>query len=234
MNYVGATDPGQVRSKNEDCYGFDAARGVAVLADGMGGLNAGEIASAAAVRAFLAAIPENCDAAALAEAASQANHQVYQRSREQLGHGVMGTTLVACVAAHASGARWLFANVGDSRAYLLRDRLLRQVTRDHSVVQELTEQGLLTRAEARYAPNRHIITRAIGLEAAVVADVDEIDRQDGDVVLLCSDGLTDMLQESAITEILISAESPRIAADRLVAAANRAGGIDNISLVLIS
>lgn len=234
MKYVGATDLGQVRSENEDCYGFDAARGVAVLADGMGGLNAGEVASAAAVRAFLAAIPENCDSEALARAASQANDQVYRLSREQVGPGVMGTTLVACVAAQTGSARWLFANVGDSRAYLLRDQMLRQVTRDHSVVQELTEQGLLTRAEARYAPNRHIITRAIGLEEAVEADVDEIEREEGDLVLLCSDGLTDMLLESAITEILITAESPRVAAERLVAAANGAGGIDNISLVLIS
>ena len=235
MNYVGATDLGQVRSGNEDCYGFDAARRVAVLADGMGGLNAGEIASAAAVRAFLSAVPPACDSAGLAAAARYANEQVFTLSRANGGHGVMGTTLVASVAfdSAAGEARWLFANIGDSRAYLLREGALTQVTRDHSVVQELTEQGVLTADEARVAPNRHVITRAVGLEPQVDPDIAELERQAGDLVLLCSDGLTDMLDEEAIVDILTASESLSVAADQLVAAANRAGGIDNISVVLI-
>ncbi|MEM1434994.1 MAG: Stp1/IreP family PP2C-type Ser/Thr phosphatase [Pseudomonadota bacterium] len=235
MNYVGVTDLGQVRSGNEDCYGFDAARRVAVLADGMGGLNAGEIASAAAVRAFLSAVPEGCDSAALAAAARHANEQVFALSRASIGQGVMGTTLVASVAfdSAAGEARWLFANIGDSRAYLLRDGALTQVTRDHSVVQELTEQGVLTADEARVAPNRHVITRAVGLEPEVDPDIAELERQGGDLVLLCSDGLTDMLHEEAIVDVLTASDSLAVAADQLVAAANRAGGVDNISVVLI-
>ncbi|MEM6710289.1 MAG: Stp1/IreP family PP2C-type Ser/Thr phosphatase [Pseudomonadota bacterium] len=235
MRYVGATDAGRVRSGNEDCYGFDASRSVAVLADGMGGLNAGEVASAAAVKAFLDRVPADCDAATLTAAVGHANGEVYELARSQGGHALMGTTLVACVnGLRPDGALlWLFANVGDSRAYLLRDRKLTQVTRDHSVVQELTEQGVMTAAEARVAPNRHIITRAIGLEPEVDVDVEAIQRHENDLVLLCSDGLTDMLTEATIAEVLTSESDLASAADRLVAAANEAGGMDNISVVLI-
>ena len=237
MRFVGATDLGRVRSGNEDCYGFDARRQVAVLADGMGGLNAGEVASAAAVRAFLDAVPAECDEAALARAAREANLAVYELSTAQDHHNLMGTTLVACVAidgAVASDGRWLFANIGDSRAYLFRAGALSQITRDHSVVQELTEQGLLTAAEARTAPNRHIITRAVGLEAEVEADIAQVPRLAGDLVLLCSDGLTDMLTETALSAILSADQSLEATADALVEAANQAGGVDNISVVLIS
>ena len=236
MRFVGSTDLGKVRSGNEDCYGFDARRRVAVLADGMGGLNAGEVASAAAVRAFLDEVPDPCDRDSLASAAKHANRTVYELSHTHPDTSLMGTTLVACVAVgddSAEEARWLFANIGDSRAYLLRDGDLIQVTRDHSVVQELTEQGLLTEAEARTAPNRHIITRAVGLEAEVEADIAELPRASGDLVLLCSDGLTDMLAEPVLHELLQQDDPLEQAADALVAAANQAGGVDNISVVLI-
>lgn len=240
MKFVGATDPGQVRLGNEDCYGIDAARRVAVLADGMGGLNAGEVASAAAVRAFLEAVPESCDAAALKQAAMEANRSVFEMSRDNAALGTMGTTLVACAASHSGGQdgrttqhQWLFAHIGDSRAYLLRDGALERVTRDHSVVQEMLDHGLLSEQEAQRAPNRHIITRAIGLEAQVLADIIELPRQMNDLVLLCSDGLSDMVSESDIAAILSDTQSTDLAAEQLITAANRAGGNDNISVVLI-
>ena len=238
MRFVGVTDLGRVRTGNEDCYGFDARRRVAVLADGMGGLNAGEVASAAAVRAFLDAVPANCDETALAQAAREANLAVFELSNAHAETNLMGTTLVACVAAENGAAgtdedAWLFANIGDSRAYLFRSGELSQVTRDHSVVQELTDQGLLTAAEARTAPNRHIITRAVGLEAVVDADIATVPRLAGDLVLLCSDGLTDMLTESSLSAILCADQTLEAAADALVEAANQAGGVDNISVVLI-
>lgn len=236
MKIVGATDLGQVRLGNEDCYGFDAGRQVAVLADGMGGLNAGEVASAAAVQAFLEAIPEDCDSAAINKAAMEANRKVFEMSRDNAALGTMGTTLVACVGQPRAGddpERWLFAHIGDSRAYLLRNGAFERVTRDHSVVQEMLDHGLLSEAEARRAPNRHIITRAIGLEAQVIADVIELPREQGDLILLCSDGLSDMVSETDIATILLETDSASVAADQLIAAANRAGGNDNISVVLI-
>ncbi|MEM1231738.1 MAG: Stp1/IreP family PP2C-type Ser/Thr phosphatase [Pseudomonadota bacterium] len=236
MKFVGATDPGQVRLGNEDSYGFDAARRVAVLADGMGGLNAGEIASAAAVRAFLEAVPDAMEGSDLKQAAMEANRKVFEMSRDNTALGTMGTTLVACAAVNGTDgaqARWLFAHIGDSRAYLLRDGALERVTRDHSVVQEMLEHGLLSEAEARRAPNRHIITRAIGLEAQVNADIIEVERHNGDLVLLCSDGLSDMVTEADIAAVLLEADTPGVAADQLIAAANRAGGNDNISVVII-
>ena len=236
MKIVGATDLGQVRLGNEDCYGFDAARGVAVLADGMGGLNAGEVASAAAVQAFLEAIPEHCDGVAIKKAAMEANRKVFEMSRDNAALGTMGTTLVACVGMARAGddpERWLFVHIGDSRAYLLRNAVLERVTRDHSVVQEMLDHGLLSESEALRAPNRHIITRAIGLEAQVLADVIELPREQGDLILLCSDGLSDMVTEPDIAAILLETDSPAVAADQLIAAANRAGGNDNISVVLI-
>ncbi|MFK7915506.1 MAG: Stp1/IreP family PP2C-type Ser/Thr phosphatase [Pseudomonadales bacterium] len=236
MKIVGATDLGQVRLGNEDSYGFDVARQVAVLADGMGGLNAGEVASAAAVQAFLEAIPEGCDGTAIERAAMEANRKVFEMSRDNAALGTMGTTLVACVGVPRSGAeaeRWLFAHIGDSRAYMLRDGALDRVTRDHSVVQEMLDHGLLSESEALRAPNRHIITRAIGLEAQVLADVIELPREPGDLILLCSDGLSDMVTEPDIASILQDTESPSVAAEQLIAAANRAGGNDNISVVLI-
>jgi protein phosphatase len=235
MKFVGATDLGQVRLGNEDSYGFDAGRRVAVLADGMGGLNAGEIASAAAVRAFLEAVPERMTGPDLEQAAMEANRKVFEMSRDNTALGTMGTTLVACAfAAQESGGQWLFAHIGDSRAYLLRSGELERVTRDHSVVQEMLDHGLLTETEAARAPNRHIITRAIGLEAQVTADIIELEQQPGDQILLCSDGLSDMVSEADMLAILTTAEAPSVAADQLIAAANRAGGNDNISVVLIS
>ncbi|MGI9326823.1 MAG: protein phosphatase 2C domain-containing protein [Pseudomonadales bacterium] len=240
MKFVGATDLGQVRLGNEDAYGFDAGRRVAVLADGMGGLNAGEVASAAAVRAFLEAVPDQCDGVALKKAAMEANRKVFEMSRDNAALGTMGTTLVGCAAAEGAVDDatsdlpiWLFVHIGDSRAYLLRDGQLERVTRDHSVVQEMLDHGLLSEFEARRAPNRHIITRAIGLEAQVIADIIELPRQSNDLILLCSDGLTDMVIESDISAILTDIESPDVAAEQLIAAANRAGGNDNISVVLI-
>ena len=167
----------------------------------------------------------------MAGALCAANDKVFGLSIRQGELHNMGTTLVACALAADGG--WVVGHVGDSRAYLLRERELMQMTRDHSVVQEMFEQGMLSAAEARVAANRHIITRAIGLQAEVEVDVRVLPSQPGDLMLLCSDGLSDMLDDRAILELLLGRESLSSAAAQLIASANRGwrygqhhGGVD--------
>ena len=238
MKFIGQTEIGQVREGNEDAFGHDALRQVGVLADGMGGLNAGEVASQQAVGAFLAALqPDDdstaqyCNAFIMREAIVAANTKVYGLSLSNELWRNMGTTLVAC--ALDGQGRWVLGHIGDSRAYLLRKRRLVTVTKDHSVVQEMIDQGILSEAEAVTAANRHIITRAVGLEASIEPEVKLLAAEAGDLMLLCSDGLSDMITLAAIEQILVQRESLEGAAAQLVAAANRAGGKDNITVLLI-
>jgi protein phosphatase len=202
-----------------------------VLADGMGGLNAGEVASQEAVYRFLEALEEPLAARALARAVSDANTHVYELSRSDPELVNMGTTIVAC--GLAADGRWAVAHVGDSRAYLFRDGELQLLTMDHSIVQQMVEQGALSEEEAWASPNRHIITRAVGLEAEVAVEAAEVERKCGDVLLLCSDGLSDLLRDELIAEVLREQPSLDTAADQLIAAANRAGGTDNITVLLV-
>ena len=236
---VGRTDRGSVRANNEDAVVVDQTLGVALLADGMGGLQAGEIASAeavATVHGFVSAVAE-IDELSLSEAINTANARIFDLAEFGDDIVALGTTLVVWAVTSEDG-RCVVANVGDSRAYQIRDGVFTQLTRDHSVVQQMIDSGAMSGDEARHAANRNVITRALGLEREVVADIEVHDCLSGDVILLCSDGLSDMLTDDTIEEILVSAglvdqASLDAVAESLVEAANAAGGVDNISVILI-
>ena len=234
MEIVGRTDRGRLRERNEDSVAVDTALGVAVVADGMGGLHHGHLASQEAVAAvldYLRKAKSPVDDAALEAALAVANERVWASSR--VAASVMGTTAVVLAMDHGLGR---IAHVGDSRAYLYHDGRLRQLTRDHSMVQEMVDRGLIGAETARRSPSRNVITRALGLEAAFEPDVAEVALAPGDLVLLCSDGLWDMLEDGRIAALLAPAAAGRQplarCADVLVEAANEAGGLDNITVAL--
>jgi PPM family protein phosphatase len=234
------TDAGKVRSQNEDAVAADEEARFAVLADGMGGHRAGEIASRIAVDTISSSIRARlltnepltvarAEAVITSEIAA-ANSAVLQAASSQDAYRGMGTTLVLAIWHHAGIT---YGHVGDSRLYVLRRGELQQLTRDHSIVQEQLERGAITVEQARHALNRNVLTRAVGIDPVVTADIRSTAIEAGDVFLLCSDGLTDMLRDSLIESILRSfADDARAAAKRLVAAANDAGGFDNISVVV--
>ncbi len=241
MMMVSRTDRGRVRSNNEDAVVVDQTLGVAILADGMGGLQAGEVASAEAVdtiHGFLSAVAE-IDEHSLNEAIGTANARIFDLAEFGDDIVALGTTLVVwAVAAAFDDPRCIVANVGDSRAYRLRDTVLAQLTRDHSLIQQLIDSGALTDEEARSATHRNVITRAVGLEREVTVDIETHEYRPGDLYLLCSDGLTDMLSDAAIEDLLkpdafVDQQTLRDVADNLIEAANAAGGVDNISIALI-
>ena len=228
--HVARTDTGHQRSTNEDSHLARAP--VFVIADGMGGAQAGEVASQLAIAHFAQALPgEDSDGAEqrLARAVQEANAEIHARSEADARRAGMGTTLTA---AYVGPSEVSFAHVGDSRAYLLRDGELERITGDHSLVEELLRQGRLTEEEAEEHPQRSIITRALGPEPDVEVDTFTRTAADGDVYLICSDGLTSMVPEATVAEILREAPDITTAADRLVAAALDAGGRDNVTVVL--
>lgn len=232
MDIVGRTHRGLVRENNEDCFAVDERLQALVLADGMGGLNAGEHASAETVRTILQSLrlsqPLTLDD--LERAIHEANKRVWTLSREVPSLANMGTTVIVCV---RQGDHALVGHVGDSRLYRFRDGKLQAMTADHSLVQQLVDEGIIDPADAHTAPNRNIITRAVGIEARVSVDLCQIDLAAGDVLLLCSDGLSDMLDDPAL-ERLVAAQSDDLAllGSSLVDSANSRGGFDNISLLL--
>jgi serine/threonine protein phosphatase PrpC len=235
LEIVARTDTGKVRTNNEDVVAYDVHAGVAVLADGMGGLAAGEVASRIAVESTLRLLraTERRDEPTLIDTIRDANLAVRTAAS---GDGQMGTTLV--VWALTPLGQCFVGHVGDSRAYRLRAGNLQRMTTDHSLVQQLVNDGVLSEAEAATAPNRNVITRAIGLEEQVEAEVRSWVYSPGDVFLLCSDGLTDLISEPVVEEILnAQLTEPEAAldsaADRLIRRANDAGGYDNISVILI-
>ena len=240
MRIAARSDQGKVRYNNEDCLAFDARLGIAVLADGMGGLNAGEVASATAVEAVMQHLVENTErlgqdeaGATLREALELANRRVYALSDSRREFNGMGTTVVVAV---VNDGRFIAAHIGDSRAYRFRDGELARLTSDHSLVQQLVAQGILSAAEARRAPNRNIVTRAVGIEIDVECDLTEVDAVVGDLFLLCSDGLTDMLDDPVIATLCaewIADEELAPLVDTLVDAALAAGGFDNVSVVAL-
>ena len=224
------TDTGKRRLGNEDAYVFEPP--LFAIADGMGGARAGEIAADLAASALEEASAETREAAQLSAIIAEANRRVWERSRADPATAGMGTTVtIALVDAPAGTIS--FGHVGDSRAYRLRDGVLEQVTTDHSLVAELVESGVLTPEEAERHPQRSAITKAVGTEPSVDADVFTRDTLPGDLFLLCSDGLSDMLSEEDIASAIAGAErDPEAAGDALVAAANARGGEDNITVVL--
>ena len=225
---VARSHSGKVRPNNEDSIGFLAHAGTAVLADGMGGLNAGEVASHQAVELVLKGLGAGLG---MQQVIEDANRDVYSLSQTDPGLNNMGTTLVAW---QLSGDVVWLGNVGDSRIYRHRGSELTQLTRDHSVVQQLVDSGVMTPQEARAAPNRNIITRALGIESNVDVQVLQDKPQPGDVYMLCSDGVTDMLEPDVLAELFKTHEAPERLVDAIVDAANEAGGVDNISAILVA
>jgi len=238
------SDAGRVRANNEDSLDWDGDAGLFVVADGMGGCNGGEVASSLAVRALLAEFRQlpltlpakDAGVAALSPSAMRlctailkANRAVYEASLQDANLAGMGTTLVATL---FHGGRVIIASIGDSRVYRFRDGQLEQLTVDHTVLQEQIEYGLITPEQARFMEGRGLITRALGVEPGIEVDVQEQVLQNGDIYLLCSDGLFDMLDDAEIAAILRDGEDMQTIARRLVDAANNRGGYDNISLIL--
>jgi serine/threonine protein phosphatase PrpC len=220
------TDTGRQRHANEDSY--YARSPIYVVADGMGGAQAGEVASRIAADVFDEDMGDGNPEEQLAERAQEANRRIFERARADASHSGMGTTLTGAL---VSDDEVSIVHVGDSRAYLFREGELRQLTRDHSLVEELRRRGQLTPEEAEEHPQRSIITRALGPEPEVELDVHTHQARAGDVFLLCSDGLTSMVREERLREILTGARTLDEAVDRLVNEANEAGGRDNITVV---
>jgi len=239
LEVYGASDKGKVRDLNEDSFcvhGFTRQEpyGFCVVSDGMGGHNAGEVASQKTVqfvaeellkRPAVDEVPK-----ALNQAVEDANQRVYRMAMANQSQRGMGATLVA---AYVCPDEVYIANVGDSRAYACRNRELLQITRDHSVVEELVANGTITKEEARNHPQRNIITRAIGADGLTEADIFEYDYYAGDVLLLCSDGLSTMLTDEEIQEIITQNTDAKTMVTALIDAANAKGGRDNITVVCI-
>ena len=237
-----ATDVGRVRELNEDNFGFDASRGVFALADGMGGCNGGEVASAIAINAVMTALRRELDGAAdlddrsvrvwrqLTQAIGRANEEIFVEGQKAIDLDGMGTTLVV---AWFDGDRLVVANIGDSRLYRMRDGLLVQMTVDHTVLREQLDFGLITPDQARVSNQRGLLTRALGIDLSVEVDLTEHAVQAGDMYLLCSDGLIDMLEDEEIQRVLRAFESDlQVAATQLVKMANERGGYDNTTVVV--
>jgi PPM family protein phosphatase len=225
---VGLTDVGRQRQSNEDSY-FEGPPLFAV-ADGMGGARAGEVASRIAVEAFGdSREPAGDPEAQLVEIARTANRRIYELARSDDAYAGMGTTLTAVI---VGGREVTVGHVGDSRLYRLREGALERLTTDHSLVEEYVRAGRLAPEEAESHPQKSIITRALGVEADVDVDTLTCDAREGDVFLICSDGLTGMVSEDDVAHVLRERESLEQAARDLVDAANQAGGRDNITVVL--
>jgi protein phosphatase len=220
------SDTGRQRNANEDSFFVRAP--IFVVADGMGGAQAGEVASKAAADAFDVDLPDGPPEQLLRETILAANRTIHDLARADPSRAGMGTTLTAAIV-DAPGEEVAIGHVGDSRAYRLRAGKLEQLTRDHSLVEEMRRKGQLTDAQAEDHPQRSIITRALGPEPEVEPDVQTVSAAPGDVFLICSDGLTTMLAEEQIAKLLAGASSMSAAVRALIDEANRAGGRDNIT-----
>jgi PPM family protein phosphatase len=222
------TDTGRQRNANEDSF-FTRAP-VFVVADGMGGAQAGEVASKAAAEAFAGDLASAPPERVLRETIEGANRTIHRHAREDPGLAGMGTTITAAIV-DPEAEEVAIGHVGDSRAYRLRNGRLERLTRDHSLVEEMRRKGQLTEAQAEDHPQRSIITRALGPEPEVEVDLQTVPAQAGDVFLICSDGLTTMLDDDHIARLLGRASTMQTAVRALVDEANRAGGRDNITVV---
>ncbi|HUL67301.1 MAG TPA: Stp1/IreP family PP2C-type Ser/Thr phosphatase [Burkholderiaceae bacterium] len=242
LDYALKTHAGQVRPLNEDAVGADPESGLFILADGLGGYNAGEIASTMAVSTLLAELPAELDAArqnfstfdpqkVLRESLIAMNSTIFRAALNSSAFEGMATTIVV---AWLLGDRLWVAHTGDSRLYRLRGGQLEQLTRDHSFSQELLDAGMVTEEEARLLPAKNLVTRALGASAEVDPEVRDYPLQAGDLVMMCSDGLTEMISFSEIGAQLSSYNGDvQEVARRLVDMANEAGGRDNVSVVVV-
>ena len=236
-----AVDPGRARSNNEDSVALDNDVALAVLADGMGGYNAGEVASNMATsfirnelgRWLREAHSHASDGEvrrAMDICVDNANRAIFNAANSNPQYAGMGTTLVVALFREN---RLLVGHVGDSRAYRLRGGRLQQITRDHSLLQEQIDAGLITPEQAAFSANKNLVTRAVGVEDTVLLETHQHDVQPGDTYLMCSDGLSDMLDDASIGQLLLAHDSLAPACQALIDAANDAGGKDNISVVLV-
>jgi serine/threonine protein phosphatase PrpC len=245
LEIVAKTNPGMVRSHNEDAVLANPVLGLVVLADGMGGYNAGEIASGMAT-ALLGSELEKCfttkqaDAdeggrpwvhVALAAEVARANTSIYQAAQSQPQYAGMGTTLVTAL---FHNNKVSVAHIGDSRMYRLRGEDFQPITRDHSLLQEQIDSGLITKEQARHSQNKNLVTRALGVDPTVEAELHDHDVLPGDVYLLCSDGLNDMVEDDEIGMTLgMLSANLELCAEQLVQMANDNGGRDNVSVIVI-
>jgi len=243
MNYefCSHTDPGLCRENNEDSVTFDSVVGLGVLADGMGGYNAGEIASGMAttfikseMSRWLSQAGKNANAKEVRRAmeicVDNANKSIFNAANANPQYSGMGTTLVLGA---FQQSRLLIGHIGDSRCYRFREGVLSQITRDHSLLQEQIDAGLISPEQAATSTNKNLVTRALGVEDTVLLEVNEHRAEPGDVYLMCSDGLSDMLSDPALAVLMAVDESLESKADQLVRAANANGGRDNISVLLV-
>lgn len=247
LEIVSQTNPGMIRSHNEDSVTFDISSGLVVLADGMGGYNAGEVASGIAVSVISAEIrhhlqdmkPEQKDKATdedvgvilLRDNVRKANLSIYNAALSQPQYSGMGTTIVTGL---FYDDRVAVAHVGDSRMYRLRGEVFENVTKDHSLLQEQIDSGMISKEDARTSKNKNLVTRAVGIDANVEPEIHVHNVQVGDVYLLCSDGLNDMVEDEEIGSVLqmLKANLP-LAATELIQLANDNGGRDNVSVILV-
>lgn len=246
LEIVARTDPGMVRSHNEDAVFSSAEHGLAILADGMGGYNAGEVASGMATTLLASSLSVASSAKLqdvhrdtgkrvshkyLTDEVAAANQAIFQAAQSQSQYAGMGTTLVMA---------WFYdnlvtvAHIGDSRLYRLRGDEFQQITRDHSLLQEQIDSGVISPEEAKFSQNKNLVTRALGVDPEVEAEIHDYDVEPGDIYLLCSDGLNDMVDDDEIAMTLQALSANlALAADQLVQMANDNGGKDNISVILV-
>ena len=247
FSYVEMTDVGRVREHNEDDIGSDPDIGLWILADGMGGYNAGEVASGIAVKTTLEMVTAACkhgnraeiepetglmrQTISLRDAIMRANKIINQTAQSQPQCEGMGTTLVACL---FFDNRISIAHVGDSRLYRMRDNRFEQITMDHSLLQELVDRGYYSQEEAQRSTNRNYVTRALGVEAQVDVEVQEVEVRKGDYFLLCSDGLPDMVDDEDI-HLTINTFSTNVETigEQLIKLTNDNGGRDNVSIIIV-
>ena len=247
VEVAGKTDVGRVRANNEDNYGFDKRFGIYVVCDGMGGAAAGEVASKMAVETVLNYYRQSAKkrkfdivgvhpggasmrAIGLGSAINLANQQIFQASHAHEERAGMGSTIVA-LAVHEDS--YSIANVGDSRIYRIRDGAIEQLTQDHSLVMEQVRRGLLTAEEAKRVDYQNIVIRALGAEPTVQADIEDLMALPGDILVMCSDGLTKYLDGAGILKLVLESEDISKAVDKLVTTARDAGGADNITALLL-
>jgi PPM family protein phosphatase len=247
LEMVSLTHPGMVRAHNEDSVACEPSCGLVVLTDGMGGYNAGEVASGIAVSVVSSEIkhylqdtrPEDKDAASgedvavvlLRDNVQKANSSIFHAAHSQPQYAGMGTTIVSGL---FYDNRVAVAHIGDSRMYRLRGEVFESITRDHSLLQEQIDSGMISKADARVSQNKNLVTRAVGIDAEVEAEIHVHEVKRGDIYLLCSDGLNDMVEDDDIADTVKTLKSnlPLLAA-QLIQAANDNGGRDNVSVILI-
>lgn len=238
--FFSKTDPGRLRENNEDSVVFDTLNGLAVLADGMGGYNAGEIASGMATESIKTELGQWLAEAgpkaaplevrrAMFRCIDKTNQSIFTSANTNPQYSGMGTTLVVGVFA---GDKLVLGHIGDSRCYRFRAGQLKRLTRDHSLLQEQLDAGLITPAQAATSANKNLVTRALGVEEEVSLEVNEFQVEPDDLYVMCSDGLSDMIGDDSVAQLMLDAQSLEDLADQLVAAANAAGGRDNISVLL--